>query len=424
MTIRKDTHPGMASRIGYGWVVIGALALGNIFVVFTGFTLGILLPDIRVEFNLSPVQAGLLGSAFFLGFASFSFPSSLWLSRYRPRWVVLLLFAGSSLFLFLQAWSPVFWALLLGRFMFVLLSVGRSAPEMMLIHQWFESHRVARVMSVNFSILGIGQTLSLAFGPILLTLVGNWHNMYYLFGFGMLGATFVWYLLGKEHPDSSALKEQNGSLLAPMYILRQEPALWLVASCQVGAAITFASFMTFWPTFMIEMRDVPIEQAGPLFSLYPIGGILGSLSAGSVSELIGRRKPIIWVSGTALPFLYMALLITPNTIALGASLFCAGIFAFIVIPIVMTIPFDMGLQPREIALATGLTRTFTPLAATIGPILVGIVEQMSGSLTLGLALVVPMPLLMTLCGLMIPETSPHRHSENTRNTINECNTDA
>ena len=110
------------------------------------------------------------------------------------------------------------------------------------------------------------------------------------------------------------------------------------------------------------------------------------------------------------PLLYMVLLITANPIALSAALFCAGFCAFIVIPIVMAIPFDMGLRPREIALATGLTRTFRPLGATIGPILVGTIQQLSGSLTLGLAAVVPLPLFMALSGLLIPETSPHRRS--------------
>ena len=400
----------MASRIGYGWVVIGVLWIGNLFVVFTGFTLGILLPDIREEFNLSPVQAGLLGSAFFLGFASFSLPSSLWLSRYSPRRVVLLVLAGSSLFLFLQGWGPVFWALLIGRFLFVLLSVSRSAPEVLLIYQWFEPHRIARVLSINFSFLGVGQTISLALTPALLALVGSWHNVYYLFGFGMMGTTVVWYFLGKDHPSAAAQMKQNGSLLAPIRILIQRRALWWVASCQMGAAITFAAFMTFWPTFMVEVRNVPVEQAGPLFSLYPVGGIVGSFSAGFVSERIRRRKPIIWFSGLVLPLLYMVLLITPNPVALGAALFSAGVFAFIVIPIVMAIPFDMELQPREVALATGLTRTFTPLGATLGPILVGTVQQLSDSLTLGLAVVVPLPLFMALCGLLIPETSPHRRS--------------
>ena len=397
----------MTLRIGYGWVVIASLWCANIFVVLTGFTLGILLPDIQAEFELNPVELGLLGSAFFLGFASFSLPSSLWLSRYNPRLVTLLLTGGSSIFLFIQGWAPVFWVLLAGRFLFVALSVGRATPEVMLIHQWFEPHKVARVLSINFSALGIGQTISLALGPTLLNALGNWHNVYYLFGCGMLCATLIWYLFGREHPDSH-VEEGDRGLMAPLKVLREHRALWLVALCQVGASITFASFMTFWPSFMIDTRDMTIERIGPLFSLYPIGGFIGTSIAGIVSERIRRRKPIVWVSGLFLPFLYTVLVTTDNEMALAGALFFAGFFAFIVIPIVMTIPFDMRLNPREIAVAMGLSRTFTPLAATAGPLLVGIIYQISGSLLLALYVVVPMPFFMALIGVLLPETNPSR----------------
>jgi predicted MFS family arabinose efflux permease len=151
-----------------------------------------------------------------------------------------------------------------------------------------------------------------------------------------------------------------------------------------------------------------IENIGPLFSLYPIGGFIGTSIAGIVSERIRRRKPIVWTSGLFLPFLYTILVITDNEMALAGALFLAGFFAFMVIPIVMTIPFDMRLNPREIAVAMGLSRTFTPLAATAGPLLVGIIYQISGSLLLALCVVVPMPFLMALIGVLLPETSPNR----------------
>ena len=398
----------MKLNIGQGWVVIASLWCANIFVVLTGFTLGILLPDIRAEFELSPVESGLLGSAFFLGFASFALPSSLWLSRYRPRLVNLVLTGASSLLLFLQGWAPLFWVLLVGRFLFVTLSVGRATPEVMLIYQWFEPHRVARVLSFNVSVLGIGQTISLAIGPTLLSVLGSWHNVYYLFGCGMLAATLVWYLFGKEHPDSFIESQGSSSLVAPLAVLREHRSIWLLALCQVGASITFASFMTFWPSFMIEIRDMPIGKSGPLFSLYPVGGFIGTSVAGLLSERIRKRKPIIWTSGLVLPFFYMVLVVTDNEVALAFALFFAGFFAFMVIPIVMVIPFDMGLKPRETAVALGLSRTFTPLAATLGPVLVGVIHQYSGSFLVALSVVVPMPFFMALIGILLPETSPDR----------------
>jgi len=406
----------MPLRIGYGWIVMGALWTSNLFVVFTGFTLGILLPDIRTEFGLNPTEAGLLGSAFFFGFAAFSLPSSILVSRYSPRFVILLALAGSTVFLFVQGWAPVFWVLLVSRFLFVALAVSRSAPEMLLIHQWFDSKGATRVLSLNFTVLCIGQTISLAAGPSLLAALGSWHNLYYLFAFGMLGSTILWYFVARDNPKTATENDESTNLFAPIRVLMQRRALWWVATCQVGASIAFAAFMTFWPTFAIETYNFSLSKSGSLFSLYPIGGILGAFSAGFISERIRRRKPIIWLSGLILPIAYLSLLITSNSIILAIALFTAGLGAFIVIPIIMTIPFDMKLQPREIALAIGLIRTFTPLAATVGPIVVGLIYQLSGSLLLGLLAVVPLPFFMAICGLIIPETSPLRNEQRTVTT--------
>jgi predicted MFS family arabinose efflux permease len=405
----------MSLRIGYGWVVMGSLWISNLFVVCTGFTLGILLPDIRTEFGLNSTEAGLLGSIFFFGFAAFSLPSSILVSRYSPRLVILLALASSTVFLFVQGWASAFWVLLASRFIFVVLAVSRSAPEMLLIHQWFDSQRATKVLSLNFTFLCVGQTISLAAGPSLLALLGSWHNVYYLFAFGMLGSTILWYFVARDNPKTSTENNESTNLLAPMRVLMRRRALWWVATCQVGASIAFAAFMTFWPTFAIETYGFSLSKSGSLFSLYPIGGILGAFSAGFISERIRRRKPIIWSAGLILPIAYLLLLVTPNTIVLAIALLTAGVSAFIVIPIVMTIPFDMKLQPREIALAIGLIRTFTPLAAAIGPIFVGVIYQLSGSLLIGLLTVVPLPFFMAICGFIIPETSPLRNKQVTVN---------
>ena len=73
-------------------------------------------------------------------------------------------------------------------------------------------------------------------------------------------------------------------------------------------------------------------------------------------------------------------------------------------PIVSTIPFDMKLSPREITVALGLNRTLFPFAAAIGPFLVGIIGESSGSLALGLVVTSPLSVTLLVCGILIPET--------------------
>ena len=73
-------------------------------------------------------------------------------------------------------------------------------------------------------------------------------------------------------------------------------------------------------------------------------------------------------------------------------------------PVLATIPLDMRLHPRQVAVSLGLTRTLFPVSATLGTMFVGIVQQNTESLLLGLAIVSPMPITLFLCGIMLPET--------------------
>ena len=63
-----------------------------------GSSLGIMLPSITEDLDISPVQAGILGSAFFLGSASTSLPASVWMSKYSPKAVTTIALLLAALF--------------------------------------------------------------------------------------------------------------------------------------------------------------------------------------------------------------------------------------------------------------------------------------------------------------------------------------
>jgi MFS family permease len=145
-----------------------------------------------------------------------------------------------------------------------------------------------------------------------------------------------------------------------------------------------------------------------VMTMFPAGGIAASFLAGPLSDLIGRRKPFLWVPGILLPPLYIALFITKLPILAGILLLVAGWNAMIWVPIMRTIPFDLRLAPRETAVATGLSMTLIPIVGAMGPLLVGAIQQITGSLQIGLLSIVVFPLTLLVGGLLIPETGSRR----------------
>ena len=392
----------------YAWLVMALLWGIDIPTGVVFFSVGVLLPIWKEDMGVTPLQAGLLGSSGFLGFGLMALPASIWLTRYNPRLVTLVCALGMAVTAVLQAAAPTVVLLLLGRIAFVAFAVARLQIQVIFIQQWFLPKLYATINSVDFGSRSVGQVLGLAATPALIVLLGSWRSFFVVIAVALLSFGFLWAMLGRERPRPA---ERSGGPVPirmgnPAGVLRRHKVLWLVAGTQVGAATAFASFLSFFPTYAIDRLGVSLTTIGVMMGMLPVGGLLGALSSGPISEAIGRRKPIIWLAGLVLPVIYTALLHVESVPMVMLLFLGAGAAGFAVLPILATIPFDMKLEPREVSVALGLMRTLVPVSAAIGPLLVGTLQEVTGSLSLGLSIVAPLALSMFLGGVLLPETGP------------------
>ena len=388
----------------YAWAVMGNLWGMDLANVFLFMSIGVLIPVWKDDLGMTPLQAGLMGSAGFLGFGIMALPASIWLTKYNPKLVTLvsaLAMAGAAL---LHAVAPNVEVLLLARFSFVLLAVCRIQMQIIFIQQWFRPRLYAVINSLDFSNRSIGQMVAIAATPSLVVLMGGWRPVHVAVAVALTLFSLTWLFVGRERRRTQAEGGPAPQVGNPAGVLRRRKVLWVVAGCQVGAAVAFASFMTFYPTYAIDHLGISLAAVGLLMAAFPVGGILGSMFAGAISEVIGRRKPFIWIPGLFLPATYYGLIMVDSVPLAAILLLVAGIGAMAVPPILATVPLDMQLPPREVAVSLGLVRTLFPLGATMGPLIVGIVQESTGSLFLGLAIVSPMAFSLFLGGKFLPET--------------------
>ena len=401
--------PATERQPAYAWAVMGNLWGMDMLSQMVFISIGVLIPIWKEDLGLTPLQAGLMGSAGFLGFGLMALPSSIWLTRYNPRLVTLVCALGMAGAALGHAVAPNVEVLLIARFAFVLLVVSRLQMQVIFIQQWFRPRLYAVVNSLDFSIRSLGQVAGTAAIPPLMVLLGGWRAIHVAVAIALAILSLVWLLIGRERRRTQEEGGPPPQVGSPARVLRRYKALWIVAGCQIGEAVAFASFMTFYPTYALDHLNVSLTTVGLLMASFPVGGILGSLSAGPLSQLIGRRKPFVWVSGLFLPVIYLALLWVNSVPQATLLLLWAGFFAMTVPPILSTIPFDMQLAPREVAVALGLMRTLFPIGATLGPLFVGAIQESTGSLFLGLAIVAPLAFTLFLGGRLLPETGSRRH---------------
>ncbi len=368
------------------------------------FSLGVMVPLWMDELSLTPTQAGLLGTVGFMGFGLMALPASIWLTRYSPKLVTLLACLGMAASTIIQALAPGPLLLMLGRLLFVMLAAARIQIQVMFIQQWFRPRLYAAINSLDFGNRSIGQTLSLAAAPALILLLGGWRGYYFLCAALLLLVTMSWVFLGRESRSGEGTGPPPPQVGNPAGVLRRHKALWIVASAQIGVAICFGSFLTFYPTYSIDKLGISLETAGLLMSAFPVGGIVGTLASGPLSQWAGRRKPFIWVPGLVLPASYILLLQASSLPVATLCLFSAGVAAMAVPPVIFTIPMDMRLPHREVAVAQGLMRTLFPFSAMWGPLFVGLMQEATGSLFIGLMIVAPLNITLFVNGVLMPET--------------------
>jgi len=136
--------------------------------------------------------------------------------------------------------------------------------------------------------------------------------------------------------------------------------------------------------------------------------MIAAFVGGPLSDRIRQRKILIWSPGVLLPIIYLFLFTTDSMFIVGILLFAAGWNAMIWVPIIRTIQYDLGLKPRETAVSLGLFMTMMPIGGALGPPIVGVIEEVYGSLQYGLITISFLPLTLLVGGVFIPETSPLR----------------
>ncbi len=380
------------------------------------FLIGVALPEIRNDFDTRPVQEGFLGAAFFIALTTLSLPSAIWMSRFSPRLLTLLALIGMMVTAAAQGFAPNYWILFAARLLFMYALVSRTQAEVLLIQQWFSGPRIAVLNSVTVASFGLGQLAAIGAVPLIMQLVGGWRGVHLLLAAVYAAVAVAWLIVGRERPyqytpmeGDPAAQGTEPAAGGPAGVMRRHPVLFLLASTQFGGAIAWASFITFFPTFALETHGLSLIAVGVIFSAFPIGGTIGSLTVGLLSNLARRRKPFIFLPGFVMPILYLTIMNLPPGAWLP-FLIALGIMTTSVVPMVLTVPYDMQLRPREVAVAVGLVRTITPLGSAIGPILSGALQEQTGSLEQALLIVLPVSISVGLIGLLLPESHPARRS--------------
>lgn len=385
----------------YRWVVIVVWMVAHLWTYIILESLGLLLPGIRVELGLTPIQEGWLGASAILGQLFLAVPLGWWLSRYSAKALTTLTMLASTVLIFVQGWAPGFLVLLAGRFLFGVTMVARQPARALLIRQWVPVGEVVVVNVLMNALWGV-VALGIIFTPLLLNLLGGWRQTLYAFGVIALGLTLLWQVLGRERLTRDYVVEVQSRERSPITSLFRHRELWLLGIGMLGMGVNWGAFGTFWPSLMLDRYQVSLTRSASIMAISGVLSALLGVAAGLVIRRVGRKRTVIVLTGLLFPLSTVAMLWTgsyPLLLLLGLLNGIAWLF----FPVAETIPFELrGITPREIAVAISFLEALSWAGAAIGPVLSGALQEFTGDLRLALVVACSMGVTVFLGGVLLP----------------------
>jgi predicted MFS family arabinose efflux permease len=345
---------------GYEYTVLLITWLGWICIYLVKSVLPPVLPVLSAELGLSHAQAGLLETAYLIGYIAAKMPAGSLSRRLGPRRLLAASMLGYGASSAATMWSRGFadifaLRLLVGLFQGVHLPVANA-----LLSDRF-GERQGKAIGFNESGPNVGNTLAFPLTVQILS-VWSWRAAFLVLSlpaFALSGAALL--LMREEPRNREELGEDAGGIRGYWRVLLPFAVAHGVYNLVLRAAFTFT------PSFLVEYRGMDVAAAGLLAAAMPLAGILAKVSSGFVAERAGRRASICGATTLSAVFL-AALVVLPGGSYVAVNLVALGLTLYSFSPIIYastTASLPSGLKATGLGAVTMIGNTVGAVSTTL-----------------------------------------------------------
>ena len=287
------------------------------------FIFPVLLPLIKEEFGLNYIQAGLLVTSFTIVTGLGSFITGYLGDRFGRRIILSGGFLIASLALMLCSKSSFYWQLLLAS---ALVGAGASTfhPSTLALLMDLFSKRRGRVLG-TFMLWGwVGSAVMLTGVSYLAGRMLTWRQMIFILAWpGLVFAPFFFRSLsfltkGQNWQDKAEVKSPPLSQGALSLLV-------IFFAANLALTISFYGVINFIPTFMVDVKGLPLEKASYFFVLIAMGGMMGSFFSGKLVDRFSSLLVIQIATIAGIPIIFL-LTLAASPISLALLLILFGVF--------------------------------------------------------------------------------------------------
>ncbi len=310
MNFFKTMTKGKLQAVGFG-------ALLYFFFYLARYNYPVALPFIKQEFSMSAMSIGWIATALTLGYMVGQFINGFLIDRKGPKimfaiggvgtMIANLFMGGNAIFdLFIFAWMAN------GYFQ----AMGYPSA-LKLIVNWFKPSERGQAVGINEALQSLASILILPLAGWLAASY-NWRLIFFIPALLLGIATLVYYFNIKETPNKEP-EEKLSLWFSIKFSYRKAFADWrLVTSYFSYGCCQFVRYamITWIPTYLYLQTNMGIFKAAIIGMTFQIGGVLGSLLVGWLSDtkMFHGRKWILITIGMSVSAITGAMvgIIDPN----------------------------------------------------------------------------------------------------------------
>jgi sugar phosphate permease len=377
------------------WAIVIVILIGAVVNYLDRSNLSVANPLISKEFGLSPLQMGVLLSAFLWPYALANLPAGWLVDKIGSK----KLFAGA-----LGSWSivsmitaftssyPLFYSLR------VLLGISESPffpAATKTINTWFSK----KDRGTPLAIVNTGSQIANGIAPPLLTalmLAFSWKIMFLIIGTAGLVVMAVWWFIYRDpnkfeileinKDENQSVQEKAAEKQMGWGELFKHKSTWFMIIGNFGLVYTMWTFLTWLPGYLVAERGLTILKTGWVASIPFLMGIIGVPLGGIISDYF-IRKGYQSIQARKIPLVCGAILAAAAVIPIP---FVSGINAAITLisiayfassvptGVIWTLATDVA--PKNMVASLGSIQNFGGfIGAALAPIVTGAIVQATGS---------------------------------------------
>lgn len=400
------------------WRIMPLAIICFLFSYFDRINISFAKAQMQQELGLGDAAYGLAASMFFVGYVLFEVPSSLGLKRYgAPAWICRIMVSwGLATAALVLAYTQ--YTLYFLRFLIGVMEAGFGPAILFYLACWFPRKHLAKMNGLWFLAVPLaGAVGGPAAGFLLGTMDGvlglaGWHWLFLMSGLPcvVLGLLVLW-KLDRDIETAKWLSRDEKDLLAENLAQdkrTEKPVLgsiWRVLLTREVAIMAFiyyviktASYgLNFWMPHLIKSSGVQdMLWVGVLSALPYAVACIGMVLLTRRSDRTGERKRylVYCLFASAVGYL-LACLYSDSSLAMMAALVLATAGTFIAIPIFWTIP-QSTFSGLAIATGTAAINSVGQLSGIVAPVMVGKINDVTGSTYMGMLSIAPLILIACL----------------------------